>query len=339
MLELTFFGVGDGDSVLIRFPNGDYGLVDACKHPETGEAPPLEKMGAKKLEFVCLTHPHEDHFSGLVPLLAEKRVTTREFWYALTDLDDVIPALKTHRIRGGDTDIARRRRDERYGKLIDLFDWVDELPEDARVEVREMKTRRIGGVDLIVFGPDRRMWNRYRSMVIENRIEQTRLNRYYANAISITMLLRYGEHMVWLLADAMRGQLKKLAKREREEVLPSSQKGVRATVLKVSHHGAKNGWFKTISSELMRCEKDDVVVFSAAGNRFHPHQDVDVYWRETGKRLVGTWTTDLTASRSRLGGWASDTIDEIAPPLGLRKTQDIVVRVPESGDIDVVTKT
>ncbi len=69
-LELHVLDVGQGDAVLLRTPEGQNILVDGGP----GQAV-LEELGQvlspleRRLDLVILTHPHEDHVAGLVPVL------------------------------------------------------------------------------------------------------------------------------------------------------------------------------------------------------------------------------------------------------------------------------
>ncbi len=84
-LTVTFLDVGQGDSILIETPNGKNILVDGGGK-ETGElraqtsvgekvvVPFLQRKGINKLALVVLTHPHLDHFGGLISVLEKIKV-------------------------------------------------------------------------------------------------------------------------------------------------------------------------------------------------------------------------------------------------------------------------
>ena len=83
-LEVTFLSVGQGDSALIRFPDGTAALVDAGgdlrglpaphgagrRDPGARDVlPALAELGVSRLALVVLTHPHPDHAGGLPAVL------------------------------------------------------------------------------------------------------------------------------------------------------------------------------------------------------------------------------------------------------------------------------
>ncbi len=75
-VTVTFFDVGQGDSVLIA-QGGAYCLLDAGT-PESAEAlsAALDRMGVESLELVVLTHPHADHAGGMAQILQDFSVDT-----------------------------------------------------------------------------------------------------------------------------------------------------------------------------------------------------------------------------------------------------------------------
>ena len=78
-LVVTFIDVGQGDAALLEFPGRVRVLIDGGGRPEhlTGNydvgrdvlLPYFRRRGIKYLDAVICTHPHEDHFQGLIALL------------------------------------------------------------------------------------------------------------------------------------------------------------------------------------------------------------------------------------------------------------------------------
>jgi beta-lactamase superfamily II metal-dependent hydrolase len=76
-LVIDLLAVGQGDSTFIRTPNGTTVLIDGG-NPGRGYQdvlPTLRKCySVKSLDYVVLTHPHADHFGGLIDVLKEMPV-------------------------------------------------------------------------------------------------------------------------------------------------------------------------------------------------------------------------------------------------------------------------
>jgi competence protein ComEC len=90
-LELTAIDVGQGESLLVSFPNGALMLVDAGGIPhfrrsararmDIGEdvvSPYLWNRGIKRIDVLALTHSDEDHIGGLPAILRNFEVG--ELW-------------------------------------------------------------------------------------------------------------------------------------------------------------------------------------------------------------------------------------------------------------------
>lgn len=77
-LHVIFCNVGQGDAIFIRTPKGLDLLVDGG--PDDKVLNCLSRhmpFWDRKLEMIILTHPHADHFNGLIPVL--KRYTVLSF--------------------------------------------------------------------------------------------------------------------------------------------------------------------------------------------------------------------------------------------------------------------
>jgi len=85
-LILTFFSVGQGESILVKFPEGKSMLIDGGGNPgedgwDVGErllAPALWKMGMDSITYMVMSHPHPDHIRGLKYVAENFRIG--EFW-------------------------------------------------------------------------------------------------------------------------------------------------------------------------------------------------------------------------------------------------------------------
>jgi competence protein ComEC len=80
-LIVRVLDVGQGDGILVSFPNGRHMLVDggiAGFGEDAGARvvlPALSDLGISKLDVVVASHPHADHVGGLVTVLEQVDVT------------------------------------------------------------------------------------------------------------------------------------------------------------------------------------------------------------------------------------------------------------------------
>ena len=79
-LRVTMLDVGQGDALVVEFPNRKTLLVDAGPKSwryDAGErviTPFLKRNGVRQLDAILISHPHADHFGGISSVLEHFRV-------------------------------------------------------------------------------------------------------------------------------------------------------------------------------------------------------------------------------------------------------------------------
>jgi competence protein ComEC len=103
-LELTSIDVGQGDSLLLQFPNGRNMLVDAGGFPVFGSKPNPRKpnldigedvvspylwsRGIRHIDVLVSTHAHEDHIGGMAAII--ENFHPRELWTGANPPDNPV---------------------------------------------------------------------------------------------------------------------------------------------------------------------------------------------------------------------------------------------------------
>ena len=84
-LHVSFLDVGQGDAILIQTPNHQDILVDGGPSAQaiSGELSQHLPFWDRTIELVVLTHPHEDHLTGLLEVL--QRYKVQQVLYLDTD--------------------------------------------------------------------------------------------------------------------------------------------------------------------------------------------------------------------------------------------------------------
>ncbi|MFY9139199.1 MAG: ComEC/Rec2 family competence protein [Thermacetogeniaceae bacterium] len=98
-LKAHFLDVGQGDSILIQFPNGQTMLIDAGTSEAGGAVVSyLKKEGINKINYLVATHPHADHIGGMaavVHALAVERVYMPRVSHTTKSFENLLATIKT----------------------------------------------------------------------------------------------------------------------------------------------------------------------------------------------------------------------------------------------------
>lgn len=74
-MSVSFLNVGQGDAILIKFPNGKTMMVDAGR-TDTSAATELNKLGINTIDAFVATHPDADHIGGADYIIKNYNVKT-----------------------------------------------------------------------------------------------------------------------------------------------------------------------------------------------------------------------------------------------------------------------
>jgi competence protein ComEC len=167
-LTVAFLDIGQGDSILIRAPNGQTMLIDGGRSIGLADdviIPQLKAWGANQVDVLIPTHPDADHISGLVGVLENYPVklaaltgqvhSTNIYERLLTDIrDQNIQALQVRTgtqipfdpsvklevfgpdnsaVQSSDTNNASIVIKLTYGQVSFLFTGDAEFPEEDEI--------------------------------------------------------------------------------------------------------------------------------------------------------------------------------------------------------------
>jgi beta-lactamase superfamily II metal-dependent hydrolase len=110
MLTITFKNVAHGDTIILEWLNdegqNEIGIIDC--HLRNGKSnltvEHIQNQGYKKINFMILTHPHTDHFSGFPSLLEFCKVQgikIGRFWHTADYHKSLLEELVHNKIIGG----------------------------------------------------------------------------------------------------------------------------------------------------------------------------------------------------------------------------------------------
>ena len=239
-LVFHFLNVGFGDNILVEFPvdktgKRSYGIVDCVDSKKTKQY--LDNLmnirpGKSELEFVCATHPHFDHISGINYFLKDEKYRPKEFW-----------------------DSGFRHKSQTYITILQSL-------MDQGIELNRISSGMewyFGKVQVTALAPSIRLRNMYAtygvdmnnaSIVLrfEHHIEDVLLikSREYMGSVSLEAERQAGRSVVILAGDAeydswshITEEFPRLERTKSHEPLVKKMVNYLAcSALKVAHHGS-----------------------------------------------------------------------------------------------------
>lgn len=249
-LEVHILGGGQGESVVIKMPDGRWGVVDCfTTSPATPDRNPaalfLRARGVDRLQFVCLTHPHQDHYLGMMALINE--FNPREFWrFGSLSHEHIRNLIHYHEARAivtGRSEFSRSAEEllSLFGKSLEAVEAKTMDVEFATARktlyppsIEEPKTFHIHSLS-----PTGNQTTLYEAAIVrcvkpDGRIGE-KLSKSHHNNISVVLKITYGRSVVFLGGDLEKQGWEELLSRYPDHML-------KATAIKVSHHGSPNGY-------------------------------------------------------------------------------------------------
>ncbi len=299
-LKIDFLESGPGETILIRFPNGKVGIVDAHPSPSRTRSPLSKLVKGAPIAFACLSHPHADHGVDLVSLFEDRNCEVNSFWHTLTHVGQFFYGLEEIDIfPGPHREFIREQQKKWADFLIDLYHAVRARGIEVRQLRNDAKDIQVGDVSVSVLSPGQKAQNDFVE-TYQKRLEKKTKLVPDPNLLSAILAIRHGSSLVLLGSDALRKSWHEAARVFRELDLP------KAVVVKVPHHGAKNALCvrpkKHESNYFRLCQthpKPIAVLFP--GDSRHPHPTVhEKLIDKTDLRVVGASGGRLAANPLRL---------------------------------------
>jgi competence protein ComEC len=252
-LSITFLDVGQGDGMLVSFPNSKLMLLDSGgrtpielsqtegeeifieDHLGVGEAavaPYLWRRGIKRLDYIVASHGHSDHTQGFADIGKGFAIGT-----ALTG---IIPT---------------------EDKQFDSFRQAAAYAGAPLQALKRGASWEVDGVKLDVLAPFQDALNAAQA----------------ANNQSLVLRLRYGQRTFLLTGDI---------EKETEARLVEANEDLKTDVLKVAHHGSRSS---STPAFLARAKPVYAVISVAHPSPFdHPHPETMTGLQRIGAHILQT---------------------------------------------------
>jgi hypothetical protein len=269
LLEIFVIGGQLGESIVIKTPGGAFGVIDAYtpKNWLDPSANPtlarLRALGAERLRFVAMTHPHLDHFRGLPAIFQEYAGRIGQFWrppFGGPDLYAIVSALlheiereedgiRQEYLAGGGRifrslfDLAQQEHDEHGMKKFTLLN-------DGPLLNTGVMLQEGGDPDfsILCLGPSTDIVDPYLQGIIKKNFTNVLGDgpptaRAPHNVLSSVLAVRYGKWVGILGGDTERASWSDIIDRKSEWLAV-------AQFFKISHHGSPTGSYGELWSAL-----------------------------------------------------------------------------------------
>lgn len=259
-LTVHVIGAGKGESIILQLPNGEWGVVDcyasSIKKSETNQTLQyLLQNKVESLQFICLSHPHEDHFRGITHLLNEYEGEICQIWrFPARPLYKVIAHLQAE-AEEKDGHVVKKTS---VAELAEFFGRVDRMRKRKEVTIRLVEGYKLLYSDTIkslgkriplkIFslGPQGSLVDSYQQMIENYFLSKTSLasaNSSRHNLISGVLLVKYGQTSVILGSDAQAENWEYILT---DSLRQSEGVSLDANLVKISHHGSKRSIVKNL---------------------------------------------------------------------------------------------
>ncbi len=260
MITLTIFASNYGESILIKLPNGEYGVVDCFARNYKEECGNhildyFRELGGypTKLKFICWTHPHEDHSRGLLKLIEKFRNRIDEFWCFMNvdpyDYLAYLRAVKKKLLNSNNEDLKKLVNLVHY--KVDIMEKIKGTEgkqgyvEDANIKEIELNNILLPGDNLNIYALSphqtcrRKYQNKVRKTLINGVDDSIRdFNELPHNMISCALVISYGLSKILLGADTENDNWEVIYNKS-----PNNPGKYPMHLIKVPHHGSKGAYF------------------------------------------------------------------------------------------------
>jgi len=274
MIKIVFKNVDQGDSIILEWENDSgankIAIIDcALKQDKTN--PVLNHIISheiSEIELIILSHPHLDHFSGLLKLLEYCNENNIKIKYFIHSCFQVVSYIKS----------AIPTNNEKH-ELHSIFTLIRKLRDKKELQFGYLDANPYfafpltGDIKLTFLSPTSIETDKY--IRGESFYHNEEENGSHPNSNWLSSIIRIGtdEWYALLTSDAQKYSLKRIDKKQ-----PESLKG-KLVLGQSPHHGSFHNHNGTFWKKRERVERPPIV-FSVGKNGFkHPGEDVVSFFR------------------------------------------------------------
>ena len=286
---------------MLQLPCGGWGVIDCYdKAGGTGTLELLQDNGVSRLKFLCLTHPHEDHYFGMHRLVSAFTGKIERVWrfpgFTSVDLCKLPLAAKVRAKFKGDPE-AKELADDYVLLLKALAETKTGLSEENyRQIIAPVPLIDEDNYSILAIGPTTSsledFQKRFAKIVIKDGpMLLSEEGGEMINSVSVALHIKFGAANVYLLADS-----------QGSEIAPDKST-TDYSLVKVAHHGSSNGLAADIiTKKIASTVKVDHGVVTPYVRSGLPRDSMVSLYQQACKTLVQTNVQPSEASKKIVHG-------------------------------------
>ena len=264
-MQITFKNAGQGDSIIIEWVRkGEprLGIIDCNLFQKTNPVVQhLQKVGCRKIDFIILSHPHHDHFSGMLELLEfceQQKIPILTFAHSC--------ATHPRYLNYANTDSNKQDLLQKiFLKAKALYEskqirFSYSISQNTSIPLNEnfiLETLSPSNFEVEKFIQD---------IDFYEKIDFSKCGKA-ANYLSTVLKITNQKEFVLLAADAEKETFKRLEERHSDEFPDLLYLG------QIPHHGSKTNHYPSFWSKIKRTS-NCIAAVSTGGQYNHPHPEV-----------------------------------------------------------------
>jgi hypothetical protein len=323
-LEVSVFGPGFGECVVVHLGQGDWMVVDSCLNNTRAQPIALEYLNslgvdiATQVRLVVLTHWHDDHIRGSAKVFSEAlsarfacsaALRNREFLSILAASEQVRPVARDGSISEFESILEELHRRNKRG-VRRSQGGPDFWAQDGLPLFQSIGT---GSATVTALSPSSQTMTdaaaRFGKLIPKVSSQIKRFPRSTPNDQSVALLVQSPACSILLGAD-----LETVGDPQRgwQAIVDSpSRPQVMCDAIKVAHHGSENGDHDDIWSTLMHPDPPAFVTPYASGKKPLPSED-DIQRLKSRTRQLYCTTWPPTRRPPRRNSSVQRTLREMA---------------------------
>ncbi len=309
-MKLTFKNVGQGDSIIIERKDNNknkIGIIDANKEGLKTN-PTLEYLKSssyRQIDFILLSHPHYDHFSGLEDILdyCDSNTIIISYFYhtSFSIPENLLAAVKSITSRNAIFSLFKKANNLKKKGIIGKWGYI----------IKDMKDIKLNDDIFIKYlAPSEEEHEYYKKGIKVDKQDGSIHNNPLANWLS-TLLKIYSVSNNWyclLTSDLESTVFIKSRVRYRDndnEFLILGQ---------VSHHGANKNLNKYFWKHRKKIRKAPAVISVGPNIYSHPSEEVIKFYIDNNYNVYTTLNSDaksITSKNADIEG-VKNALDQIS---------------------------